>query len=158
MPSDWINHIKKFASENNLSYACALSNPKCSETYKQKKQNNDNNEKKRRDENEAKYLYDEYIGKLDGSIIGQMLTGKNRFTRTTEQLYRLSNKRYKELTGKALPSPQEYKKQHNKEMKQYEKEEKIREQKKKEEELKNPRIYAPEYIPKLKKKTGLALL
>lgn len=31
--SAWIQHIKAFAARNNLSYACALSNPDCKKSY-----------------------------------------------------------------------------------------------------------------------------
>lgn len=33
MPSAWILHIKKFAAENNLSYACSMTDPRCKGTY-----------------------------------------------------------------------------------------------------------------------------
>jgi hypothetical protein len=33
----WVEHIKSFAKQNNLSYGCALSNPKCKQSYKGKK-------------------------------------------------------------------------------------------------------------------------
>jgi len=36
MPSVWVQHIKDFASANNLSYGCALSDPECSRTYRLK--------------------------------------------------------------------------------------------------------------------------
>ncbi len=32
--SPWINHVKRIAAEKGLSYACALSTPACSESYK----------------------------------------------------------------------------------------------------------------------------
>jgi hypothetical protein len=31
--SNWINHIRKFAKDNNITYSCALSNPECSKSY-----------------------------------------------------------------------------------------------------------------------------
>ena len=34
MPNAWITHVRKFAEEHNLTYACALSTPECKETYK----------------------------------------------------------------------------------------------------------------------------
>ena len=33
MPNAWIEHIKKYAKDNNLSYGCALSSPGCQNTY-----------------------------------------------------------------------------------------------------------------------------
>jgi len=33
MPNAWIEHVRNFAEENNLSYACALSDPRCKESY-----------------------------------------------------------------------------------------------------------------------------
>jgi hypothetical protein len=35
--TDWTDFVKKYAIENNLSYGCALSDPKCVEAYKSKK-------------------------------------------------------------------------------------------------------------------------
>ena len=32
----WVDHIKAFAKQNGLSYGCALSDPNCSKTYKEK--------------------------------------------------------------------------------------------------------------------------
>ena len=37
MTNKWIEHIKAFAKAHNISYGCALSNPKCLATYKSKK-------------------------------------------------------------------------------------------------------------------------
>jgi hypothetical protein len=36
MPNRWVDHVKKFAADNNLSYGCALSKPECKETYRAK--------------------------------------------------------------------------------------------------------------------------
>ena len=33
MTNLWIEHIKKYAKDNNLSYGCALSNPECKNSY-----------------------------------------------------------------------------------------------------------------------------
>jgi len=38
MPSMWVEWIRKFAADNNTTYGCALSNPKCSATYRRWKQ------------------------------------------------------------------------------------------------------------------------
>jgi hypothetical protein len=34
--NQWIEHIKKFASKNNISYGCAMTTPECKESYKRK--------------------------------------------------------------------------------------------------------------------------
>ena len=34
MPSKWIDHIKSYAKQHGLSYACALTDPNCSKSYK----------------------------------------------------------------------------------------------------------------------------
>ena len=34
MPNAWVIHVKKFASENNKSYGCAISDPECKSNYK----------------------------------------------------------------------------------------------------------------------------
>jgi hypothetical protein len=33
MSSDWINHVKKFSRDNNMTYGCAISDPRCKESY-----------------------------------------------------------------------------------------------------------------------------
>ena len=33
MANSWIEHIRKYAKDNNLSYGCALSSPDCKNTY-----------------------------------------------------------------------------------------------------------------------------
>ena len=39
MPNAWVEHIKKYAKENNLSYGCALSMPDCKNScYKKTKE------------------------------------------------------------------------------------------------------------------------
>ena len=35
MPNKWIEHVKKFSRENNMSYGCAISDPRCKSSYKQ---------------------------------------------------------------------------------------------------------------------------
>jgi hypothetical protein len=32
--NSWVNHIKKFATSHNTSYACALSMPACRNSYR----------------------------------------------------------------------------------------------------------------------------
>ena len=34
MPNAWTNHVKNFARENNLTYGCAISEPRCKASYK----------------------------------------------------------------------------------------------------------------------------
>ena len=36
MPSEWITHVKNYASKNNINYSTALKDPKCSQSYKMK--------------------------------------------------------------------------------------------------------------------------
>ena len=31
--NEWFNHVKKYAAEHNVSYACALSHPDCKNSY-----------------------------------------------------------------------------------------------------------------------------
>jgi hypothetical protein len=33
MANKWILHVKKFASDNNVSYGCAISDPRCKSSY-----------------------------------------------------------------------------------------------------------------------------
>ena len=37
-PNPWVSFVRKYADANNLSYACAVSNPQCSLLYKQSKE------------------------------------------------------------------------------------------------------------------------
>jgi hypothetical protein len=34
MPNPWVNHVKEYASKNNLKYKDALKDPECSASYK----------------------------------------------------------------------------------------------------------------------------
>ena len=36
MSNEWIEHVKKFVRENNMSYGCAISDPRCKASYKPK--------------------------------------------------------------------------------------------------------------------------
>ena len=36
MSNEWIEHVKKNARENNMSYGCAISDPRCKASYKPK--------------------------------------------------------------------------------------------------------------------------
>jgi hypothetical protein len=38
MPNAWIQHVKKFAADKNISYSCALSMPECKVSYKSKEE------------------------------------------------------------------------------------------------------------------------
>ena len=33
MSNPWIKHVKKYASDHNISYGCAISHPDCKNTY-----------------------------------------------------------------------------------------------------------------------------
>ncbi len=64
MTNPWVEHIKKYAKDNNLSYGCALSTPECKNTYrkpsskpKQKKECKTCNKNK-----EPHKMYDKPIG------------------------------------------------------------------------------------------------
>ena len=37
MVNEWIEHVKNFARKNNLSYGCAITEPRCQASYKPKK-------------------------------------------------------------------------------------------------------------------------
>jgi len=39
MPNAWITHVKEYARENNISYACAVSKAKASYQNKEQRQN-----------------------------------------------------------------------------------------------------------------------
>ena len=36
MSNEWIEHVKKNARENNMTYGCAISDPRCKASYKPK--------------------------------------------------------------------------------------------------------------------------
>lgn len=36
MPNKWVEYVRSYANQNNLSYACALSQPACKEGYRAK--------------------------------------------------------------------------------------------------------------------------
>ena len=37
MANSWVEHIKKFAKDNNITYGCALSDPRCKADYAKSK-------------------------------------------------------------------------------------------------------------------------
>ena len=37
MANSWIDHIRKFASDNKITYSCALSDPRCKAEYNKSK-------------------------------------------------------------------------------------------------------------------------
>ena len=37
MANSWIDHIRKYASDNKTTYSCALSDPRCKEEYNKRK-------------------------------------------------------------------------------------------------------------------------
>jgi hypothetical protein len=37
MANSWIDHIRKYASDNKMTYSCALSDPRCKEEYNKSK-------------------------------------------------------------------------------------------------------------------------
>ena len=37
MVNQWITHVKEFSKKHNIAYGCAVSNSKCKEEYKNKK-------------------------------------------------------------------------------------------------------------------------
>ena len=52
----WINHVKNYADENNLSYACALSQPNVKTNYEKVKRNQKTTSKRKVRNNEiSKY-------------------------------------------------------------------------------------------------------
>ena len=36
MPNPWITHVKKYAAEHNIAYACAIAKPECKNSYTKK--------------------------------------------------------------------------------------------------------------------------
>jgi hypothetical protein len=40
MPNAWVEHVRKFASKNNMSYGCAVSNAECKASYHKQKARN----------------------------------------------------------------------------------------------------------------------
>jgi len=34
MPNKWVEHVKRYSKNNNLSYGCAVSDPNCKASYK----------------------------------------------------------------------------------------------------------------------------
>jgi hypothetical protein len=172
MTNNWIEHIKDFASKNNLSFGCALSNPECVKSYRQKKEpkkkivlklnkkpiNEENEAKKREAEREAESIYKAYIGHIQGGMIIKNMTGKKTFNPVLKKHIEYNRNAYKRLTGKDLPSIEEVKKDIKKAEKQDLKNDKIREQKALEQKLKEP--IDPNYVPysvKYKKKIGVLL-
>ena len=63
MPNAWVIHVKKFASENNKSYGCAISDPECKASYvrpiKEKKKTKKQLKEEAEQEEKRKYYEEE---------------------------------------------------------------------------------------------------
>jgi hypothetical protein len=56
MPNAWITHVKKYASDNNKSYGCSISDPACTASYTKVVKIS----KKQKREERNKYYYDQF--------------------------------------------------------------------------------------------------
>jgi len=110
MTNAWIEHIKQYAKNNNIAYGCALSDPKCKETYKKttnnkllsdsvtniNKNNNSYNDKLRNIKQNIYDLQHQYPKKSSYANV----------KRSTSQIpnyifrYNIELQKYKDLTGK----------------------------------------------------------
>lgn len=153
MSNSWVEHIKQYALDNNMTYACALSKPDAAIEYRKKQNKQQQNKMK---EYEIKEIEKEYKSLITGDIIRQESTGKRTPKTTSNTLLTLKNQ-YKSLTGKELPSitdiKKDIKKTENKQKKEEDKYLQSDEYKKKQEQLKNQEPI----IVKRKKISGVIL-
>ena len=59
MPNKWVEHVEKIAKDNNISYGCAVSDPKCKNSYKT---TNDQKTENKKHEKKPHTMYDKPIG------------------------------------------------------------------------------------------------
>jgi len=116
MTNTWIEHIRKFAKENNTSYACALSDPKCSLSYKNNniKTKTMTTESNTAKDKTTKELEDTYNEIKNGAIGSYLIRG--RLPASTKKSLETIQKQYATHTGKSLPSFQDIVKNTNKEL------------------------------------------
>ena len=153
MPNSWITFVKKYASENNISYGCAMSMPEVKNEYQKSKQKPKQKELDEKIKEQLKFIEDDYHNK----ILTNEIIGKSRLPPNTQKTLKKYNEYYKEMTGKYLPSESEIRKQYRKQYKQYEKDEDKRMKKLEEERAKNPVEYEPFIAPTKRKKIGYVL-
>ena len=103
MPNKWIEHVKKFSKENNIAYGCAISDPKCKASYKKSPIGKEKEKEQNIKDLELQYKEETF------TLGGRLQPSRAKASQAT-------NKQYKELTGKNLPSYQEMRKQSNKEL------------------------------------------
>lgn len=96
-PSRWTEWVKSWASKNNLSYGCALSNPECSAEYKKKYGTSKKVPQKK--ERETMGMEDVNIGKNEVFVNPKKnVESENAYTNAYSELgYALQNKQNKYL-------------------------------------------------------------
>ena len=117
MPNPWVEHVRKYAKENNISYMCAITKAKASYVKKssskpakvEKEKNNDAEIK--RLEDKAESVKKEYEEEVLSNILSKELSGKrspklrqeylkNAFSQHNDiidKLEKLTNKKYDRL-------------------------------------------------------------
>ena len=172
MPNAWVEHVRQYAKDNNLTYACAIPYAKASYTKKDGTKSTPSKSlpapkpehiRVQQLENDLKNHESNYYQSLHIIAITPSLSNRraapahiknmemymSQYNKIKEALERITNKTYPKLQ-----TLDEIKKN----MKKNEKEEKKREKQQQEYEIANPRKYAETYIPPPRKKTSGALL
>jgi hypothetical protein len=68
MPNAWVEHIKKYAKDNIVSYGCALSMPDCKESYKNNKKKEPQTKESKTKESKPYTKYDTPIGPVKPKV------------------------------------------------------------------------------------------
>ncbi len=138
MVNKWIEHVKKFANDNNMTYACAVSDKLCRDAYKPQtplKSGGGDKCKKCKNDDKLESLrgeFDENYKRFHGVLTlgSHLLSGKNISSRTIAEAERVRkillkiNEDIKTLTGKIykeVPTSSQVAKDDKKSMKNLEK-------------------------------------
>jgi hypothetical protein len=172
MVNQWVQFVRQYARENNISYGCAIS--EAGPAYRNMKQDRNQKEEEKKElineyENDLKDNLTIYHRNIDAYIIlgKRMPPMKQRETRASKNQYNIIKKKLEELTNLKYPDLKDeatIKKESNKSYNQYLKEEakkdRLRMEEEKERKEYNLRHGIEEekpFSPKKKKKRGVII-
>ena len=172
MVNQWVQFVKEYARENNISYGCAIS--EAGPTYRNMKQGgNQKEEEKKKIINEYEYELKQYANIYHNNIDAYLILGKRmppmkqRETISSKNQYNIIKKKLEELTNLSYPNlkdeatiKKESKKSYNKYLKEEAEKDRLRmeeEQERKEYNLRHGIEEEKPLSPKKKKKRGVKL-
>jgi len=110
MVNQWVNFLKNYAKDNNMTYSCAISDKSASIAYRNMKQGGNQKEEEKKKlineyEIELKQYANIYLSNIDGYfILGKMMPPMKQWeTRLSKNQYNIIKKKLEELTNLSYP-------------------------------------------------------